>query len=35
MMPAKLMNTLNQDEVLDLLAYLMSRGNPNDAVFAD
>ena len=35
LMPQKLLNTLNQDEVLDLLAYLMSRGNPNDPVFAD
>ena len=34
LMPAKLFDTLNRDEVLDLLGYLMSRGNPNDPVFA-
>jgi putative heme-binding domain-containing protein len=33
LMPADLLKVLNQDEVLDLLAYLMSRGNPSDAVF--
>lgn len=33
LMPAKLLNQLNRDEVLDLLAYLMSRGNPTDPVF--
>lgn len=33
LMPKDLLKTLNQDEVLDLLAYLLSRGNPNDAVF--
>ncbi|MEZ6123246.1 MAG: c-type cytochrome [Planctomycetaceae bacterium] len=32
-MPAKLLNALNQDEVLDLLAYLLSRGNEKDAMF--
>ncbi len=34
LMPKDLMNVLNKDEVLDLLAYLMSRGNPNDRLFA-
>ncbi|MBI1310954.1 c-type cytochrome [bacterium] len=33
LMPAKLLDQLNTDEVLDLLAYLMSRGNPNDPAF--
>jgi putative heme-binding domain-containing protein len=33
LMPKDLLNVLNQDEVLDLLAYLMSRGNPNDQMF--
>jgi putative heme-binding domain-containing protein len=33
LMPAKLLNPLNREEVLDLLAYLMSRGNPADPVF--
>lgn len=33
LMPADLLKTLNADEVLDLLAYLLSRGNPNDALF--
>lgn len=35
LMPAKLLNQLNRDEVLDLLAYLMSRGNPSDPVFTE
>ena len=34
LMPDKLLNQLNRDEVLDLLAFLMSRGNPSDPVFA-
>ena len=34
MMPPALLNTLNPDEVLDLLAYLLSAGNPNDKMFA-
>jgi hypothetical protein len=29
----ELLNGLNQEEVLDLPAYILSRGNPNDAVF--
>jgi len=33
LMPQKLVDPLNKDEILDLLAYLMSRGNPDDAVF--
>ena len=34
MMPNGLINTLNQDEVLDLIAYLQSGGDPDAAVFA-
>ena len=33
LMPADLLDTLNENEVLDLLAYLLSRGNPNDPMF--
>jgi hypothetical protein len=33
MMPAGLLNTLNRDEILDLLAYLRSGGNANDEAF--
>ncbi|MCA9079661.1 MAG: c-type cytochrome, partial [Planctomycetaceae bacterium] len=33
LMPEGLLKPLNQDEVLDLLAYLLSRGNPGDAMF--
>jgi putative heme-binding domain-containing protein len=33
LMPKNLLNTLNQGEVLDLLAYLLSRGNPDDPMF--
>ena len=32
-MPKDLLKPLNQQEVLDLLAYLLSRGNPHDDVF--
>ena len=32
-MPQDLLKQLNQDEVLDLLAYLLSRGNPQDTMF--
>lgn len=32
-MPTGLLNTLSQDEVLDLMAYLLSNGNPHHAVF--
>lgn len=34
MMPPGLINTLNSDEVLDLVAYILSAGNPQDARFA-
>ena len=34
MMPPGLINALNQDEQLDLIAYLISGGNPQDKVFA-
>ena len=33
LMPNDLMKPLNRDEVLDLMAYLLSRGNPNDRMF--
>jgi hypothetical protein len=33
LMPADLLKPLNESEVLDLFAYLLSRGNPNDPVF--
>ncbi|MBH55862.1 MAG: heme-binding protein [Planctomycetaceae bacterium] len=33
LMPEKLLNTLNKEEVLDLLAFLKSRGNPNAIEF--
>lgn len=33
MMPSGLINSLNEDEVKDLLAYLLSGGNPNDSRF--
>ena len=33
LMPAKLLDRLNEDEVLDLLAYLLSRGNPDHRYF--
>lgn len=32
-MPAQLMNSLNQDEILDLLAYLLSRGDEKNPMF--
>jgi putative heme-binding domain-containing protein len=34
LMPDKLLDVLSEQEVLDLLAYLMSRGNPDDPMFA-
>jgi len=34
MMPPGLINSLNQDELLDLIAYLVSGGNPKDKAFA-
>ena len=33
LMPDKLLNTLNENEVLDLLAYMLSRGDPNHPMF--
>ncbi|MCA9150221.1 MAG: c-type cytochrome [Planctomycetales bacterium] len=33
LMPEKLLEPLNEDELLDLLAYLLSRGNPSDLMF--
>jgi putative heme-binding domain-containing protein len=33
LMPEKLLDTLNEKEMLDLLAYLLSRGNPEDPIF--
>jgi hypothetical protein len=33
LMPKGLLDTLNEEEVLDLLAYTLSRGNRNDARF--
>jgi putative heme-binding domain-containing protein len=34
MMPPGLINTLNEEELKDLLAYLLSGGNPQDKMFA-
>ena len=34
MMPPGLINVLNKDELLDLVAYLLSGGNPKDKAFA-
>lgn len=33
LMPKDLLKPLNENEVLDLMAYLLSRGNPRDAMF--
>ncbi|MFQ5732221.1 MAG: c-type cytochrome [Planctomycetaceae bacterium] len=33
LMPRDLLKPLNKDELLDLLAFLMSRGNPQDPIF--
>ena len=33
LMPEELLNPLNENEVLDLLAYLLSRGDPNHPMF--
>lgn len=33
LMPKDLLKPLNENEVLDLLAYLLSRGNPQDSMF--
>jgi hypothetical protein len=32
-MPTGLLNALNPDEILDLLAYIQSGGNPRDPMF--
>jgi hypothetical protein len=32
-MPEGLLNTLKEDEVLDLMAFLLSRGDPKDRMF--
>lgn len=34
LMPVDLLNSLNENEVLDLLAYLLSRGDPGNAMFS-
>ena len=34
MMPAGLIDTLKEDEIFDLLAYILSRGNPSGPMFA-
>jgi putative heme-binding domain-containing protein len=34
MMPSGLLNTLTEDELLDLMAFLLSRGNPHAPMFA-
>ena len=34
LMPKNLLNTMSQGEVLNLLAYVLSRGNPQDPMFA-
>jgi putative heme-binding domain-containing protein len=33
LMPKNLLNTLSQGEVLNLLTYVLSRGNPQDPMF--
>jgi hypothetical protein len=33
MMPPGLLYTLKEDDILDLLAYLLSKGNPDDPMF--
>ena len=33
MMPPGLLNSLNKDELLDLFAYILSGGNPEDPRF--
>lgn len=33
MMPTGLLNTMTQDEILDLMAYIRAKGNPSDPVF--
>jgi hypothetical protein len=33
MMPPGMINALNPDELLDLVAYILSAGNPKDKAF--
>jgi hypothetical protein len=33
LMPEKLLNSLNENEVLDMLAYMLSRGDANHPMF--
>jgi hypothetical protein len=33
MMPPGLLNTLKDTDILDLMAYLLCRGNPDDPMF--
>lgn len=33
LMPSGLLTPLNKEEILDLMAYLMSQGNPADPIF--
>ena len=35
LMPEKLLHPLGREELLDLVAYLLSRGNPNDLMFGE
>ncbi len=35
MMPPGLLATMKQDDILDLLAYLLASGNPEDALFSN
>ena len=35
MMPTGLLDTLKEDEILDLMAYLLSRGDRKHAMFRD
>ncbi len=35
MMPVGLLDTLNKEEILDLMAYLLSRGDAEHAMFRD
>jgi hypothetical protein len=32
-MPTGVLNTLDKEQILDLLAYLLAGGNPGDAAF--
>jgi hypothetical protein len=33
MMPPGLINSLKKEEILDLMAYMLSRGDPDDPMF--